>query len=472
MATHPLLISGRRGRVTALVRRGHSPGAAVLAAALPLIFLHIEYQPGAAIGLGSTAVGVEISDVAILAVGIAALLTGIRRGFAPLRPGLPVWIAAAGLFAWIFAATAYPLLWDDRYGWLVNAVTAAKFAEYAVIAPAVPLLVRRLEDVRLLFATLTIWSAAATLVALVQFFGVSIFDAWAPGRRQPSFVGHHDLAALSGATLLVAVAAIALPRLPLAKPSVAAIAAVSGSLGLILAGAVAAVVGLFLAAPAAVLVARRRSGISAGRVAVIAALVAAVSVGIFALRGRDFDQFLRFLGVRVTERETRENIQTYAQRTLLAYIGGRIFLDHPVVGVGWQGSTEEQNFVPYLADARAKFPNQPAQAFPSPSRPYGVQNAYLQTLADLGVVGFAWLVALFASVLLVGVRAALRAPPAAAEAAVVGLLWLLLALGLWNAQGLVAGIPLDAVTWLAFGLAVAGAAAIAGSSRTPETRVP
>jgi hypothetical protein len=35
---------------------------------------------------------------------------------------------------------------------------------------------------------------------------------------------------------------------------------------------------------------------------------------------------------------------------------------------------------------------------------------------------------------------------------------LLSAMGIWGGQGLVAGIPLDAVTWLGFGLAAAAAA--------------
>ena len=40
-----------------------------------------------------------------------------------------------------------------------------------------------------------------------------------------------------------------------------------------------------------------------------------------------------------------------------------------------------------------------------------------------------------------------------------GLLWLLLCIGLWGAQGLVAGIPLGVLTWLAVGFLVSGAAA-------------
>jgi hypothetical protein len=41
---------------------------------------------------------------------------------------------------------------------------------------------------------------------------------------------------------------------------------------------------------------------------------------------------------------------------------------------------------------------------------------------------------------------------------VLGLLWLLLCVGLWGAQGLVAGVPLAVLTWLALGLLVSGAA--------------
>ena len=46
----------------------------------------------------------------------------------------------------------------------------------------------------------------------------------------------------------------------------------------------------------------------------------------------------------------------------------------------------------------------------------------------------------------------------AAVPSLVGLLWLLVAAGVWNGLGLVAGIPLDALTWLAVGMIGAAAA--------------
>ena len=121
-----------------------------------------------------------------------------------------------------------------------------------------------------------------------------------------------------------------------------------------------------------------------------------------------------------------------------------------MLGVGWEGSAEPANFEPYLPAAHARFPDEAPLAFPSaaPERRYGVQNSWVQALADLGVVGLALWVALFATAAWVA-----RASALGAVTALFGLLWTALLVWLWTAQGFVAGIPLDALTWLAFGLA-------------------
>ena len=167
-----------------------------------------------------------------------------------------------------------------------------------------------------------------------------------------------------------------------------------------------------------------------------------------ALRGGDVAEFLRFAEDEPTQ--PTQQVETYSHRTLLAYIGGRIFLDHPLVGVGWQGSSEPAAFEPYLADAHRRFPDTAPLAFPAPDRRHGVQNAYVQTLADLGLVGFALLLALAAAT-----RGSFAGPCPRARLALVGALWLLLAAGLWTAHGLVTGIPLAALTWIALGLVAA-----------------
>jgi O-antigen ligase len=410
--------------------------------------------------VGSVGVHIALSDTCVLALAVVALAVGRRRGFAPLRAGPLLWIAAGALLAMIGTATLYGRAVHGDYRLATHAVTAAKFAEYALIAIAVPLLVRTLADLAALLAGVAAWSAAATVVALMQFFGVDVASAWPAGRRQPSFLGHHDLAALSGAALALALAAIALGRTwPLGRALPVA-AGLAGGIGLVLSGSSAGAIGAIAAAALAALAVRLRSRISLRQVAGMAAVIAAVAGGVVVLRGHDFDQFLRWVGIRPAERTTTRDVQSYAQRTVLLYIGWRIFLDHPVGGVGWQGSSQRSSYGPYLADAHRRFPRTAERAFPGPGREYGVQNGWIQALADLGLIGFVLLAGFFIAGLALAARVALRAPPADATGALVAGLWLVVAAGVWAALGLVAGIPLDALVWLAAGLAVAAAAGI------------
>jgi O-antigen ligase len=78
-----------------------------------------------------------------------------------------------------------------------------------------------------------------------------------------------------------------------------------------------------------------------------------------------------------------------------------------------------------------------------------VQNAWIEALADLGVAGLALWTAVFATAAWLAGRAAVllgTAPALYALLAVAVVAWL------WAGQGFVAGIPLDALTWLALGL--------------------
>jgi hypothetical protein len=428
------------------------------ALAVPILFLHIKYQPKTTVGLGSTSLTLALSDLAVLAVLAAAVRSGLRDGWAPLRPARRIWVLG-GLFLLLVAAgTLYPLLWQEHYRFLTHLVTAAKFWEYGLLAPAVPLLLRGRRDALPLLWTVAAWSAAATGWGLLQYAGlVSELQGKRPLQREPSFVGIHDLAALSGAALVIGLAVFALGAQSRRESALGWIAGASGAVGLVLSGAVAGAAGVALAAVAALVFAARRRRLNLRRVGVLAGTVAVVATGVLLMRSGDVTQFVRSLGIGSKPKPTRD-VESYVHRSLLAYIGVRIFLDHPVVGVGWEGSQDTQNYSPYLADAHRRFPDEPAVAFPSPQHSWGVQNAYLQTLADLGIVGFAVLVALFVTVLVTGFRAALRAPPGSAPPILAGPLWLLVAAGVWNGLGLVAGIPLDALTWIAVGLVAASAA--------------
>lgn len=347
-------------------------------------------------------------------------------------------------------------MWQEHYRFLTHLVTAAKFCEYGLLAPAIALLVRRPEDALPLLWSAVCWSVAASGWAVLQFAGlVSELEGKRPLQREPSFLGIHDFAALSGAVLALGLAVVAFgPRLR-AERTLAWVAGASGAVGLILSSAVAGALGLGLAAAAALGIARTRRLATLARATAVAALACLAAVGVLLMRSGDISQFVRSLGVG-SKPKAQIDVASYVHRSLLAYIGLRIFADHPVLGVGWQGSEELENYGPYLDDARRRFPEEPERAFPSPDHAWGVQNAYLQTLTDLGLIGFAVLVALFAASLVLGVRAALRAPPHLLLPASAGVLWLLVAAGVWNGLGLVAGIPLDGLTW--FGVGLIGAA--------------
>jgi O-antigen ligase len=336
------------------------------------------------------------------------------------------------------------------YSWRTHGITAAKFGEYALLAPSAVLLLRRRPDVVLCMWSLVGWSVLATLAGIAQFFGANIFLAGTVGHRQASFLASADFAALSAAALLVGIVGIALPGARFGRALIW-IAVGTGVLGMIVAGALASVLGLATALVAILVVLALRHDLEVRRLAVVGAASLVVLGGAIAIRGTDLEAFAHFLGAK-REHATGSKVQTYAHRTLLAWIGWQIWKDNPVAGVGWEGSAEPANFEPYLPGAHRRFPNESPLAFPSaaPNRRYGVQNSWLQSLADLGVVGFALWAASFASAAWLAARRAVRdCRPAAvyALAVIAVLVWL------WTAQGFVAGIPLDALTWLTFGLA-------------------
>jgi O-antigen ligase len=428
-----------------------SPGAIVLALAVPLLFLHTHFLPGVTVH-GAHA---NLADLAAVAVVVAGLWMGLQDGFAPLRAGRAVWIAAAAFFIVIAASIAYGAATDAAYLLGKHSVTALKLLEYALMAPAATLIVRSRRDFELLLASVTVWAVAALVYGLLQFFGV--IDDFSVGHkraggREPSFLGPHDFAALSAMALSLALAAVALGPVARRERRWTLVAGVVGAVGLVLSGAIAGVLGLGLAALAAGLVALRRRGLSLARAAGLAGIVGAVLLGTLILRSSDVSQFLKFLGIRPGASQTSLGGSSYSQRTVLAYFGLRIAAHRPLFGVGWQESAYEDAYRPYLAAARRRFPDVAPLAFPSPQHRWGVQNLYLQAVADMGVIGLAALLALLGSGLVIGVGWAIRAPPSAAPLALVPVLWLLMAVGIWNGLGLVAGIPLVAMTWLALGL--------------------
>lgn len=385
-----------------------------------------------------------LSDFAVLAIVVLALLTGAREGFTPLRSGRWLWIAMAAFLIWVVVEVGLGRVHSAAYPWRTHAVTAAKWIEYALLAPAVPLLVRRRSDLVPMLWSLALWSAAATCAGLAEFAGAHIFYFGRVGGRQGSFLSESDFAALSGAVLLVGLIALLVPRAELGR-RLGASATAAGAIGVALAGAVASVFGL---ATGGALVAARllRSGaLSRTRVLIAGGIAVLAAAGVVALRGGDIASFGHFVGASGGRQKT---VQTYAQHTLLAWIGIQIWKDRPVLGAGWEASEDPATFEPYLAAAHRRFPSEPPLAFPSRAHTYNVQNAWVEALSDLGLVGLVLFAAMFATAGWYAWRAG----------SLIALGWIGLVAWLWAAQSFVAGIPLDAVTWLGFGLAATPAA--------------
>ncbi len=418
-------------------------GAGILAVAVPFLFLHESYQPNLSLEAGD--IDASLADAAILAIVVAAIVVGRHEGFGPLVPSKRLLVAVAALCALCLAWVFLPVLRDQPYEWRTKLVAAAGFAEYALLVPALPLLLRNHRERRLFVTVLVAISVAATAWAILQFAGlVDELRGRRPAQREPSFVGSRDFSGPLGVRPGGRPDGDGHPRTA-RRASVGDRCGYRRGLGTALAGAMTGVLGLWLAAGLLAAVGVVRYGAGKRQLLALLAIVLAVGAGAAATRGDAIEGFAEFLGINKVD--TPGQVESYAQRTLLGYIGLRIFLDHPLIGSGFQASNDEFAFGPHLDAARDRFPGQPAIAFPSPEHPWGVQNLPIAALADFGVVGLA----LFLVVFGLGLQLGLRRTPTTIQ--LLGACWILVVAGVWNGLGVVPAIPLAALTWLGCGLA-------------------
>jgi O-antigen ligase len=232
------------------------------------------------------------------------------------------------------------------------------------------------------------------------------------------------------------------------------VAAVAGVVGVVISGAMATVLALLLGGVILGAYMLLRHTLSVARALAVGGLLLVMLAGALTLRAGDVANYIGFLD-RTEETSSSSSVETYSQRTVLAYIGWEIFRAHPVTGVGWQASGLPVSFEPHLEAARDRFPDVPAAAFPSDSRRWGVQNAYVQAAADMGIVGLLVLLVAIGSAFLRslwrGIRGSDPPDPLAPALAVA----ILVGAAVWAALGLVPGVPATALLWLAIGGAVA-----------------
>ena len=202
---------------------------------------------------------------------------------------------------------------------------------------------------------------------------------WAGGAgalatRSGGLIGIGSLGLVSG--LLVLYAVIEIDRNPRSMAWILSLPA--GLLGLYLAKTVSAAVAV--AVTATVYFASMRSRrFDLLRWAVVGTIVmTAAALAIFSFRQDDLSGFANLSG------------GSFAERLMIAYAGLWIFLDHPLIGVGWQASTSQTVLTSpaLVTSVTERFSHLHSDVF-FVTTATSLHNMYIQFLAELGIIGFA-----------------------------------------------------------------------------------
>ncbi len=288
----------------------------------------------------------------------AAILTEVRELFAPLL----LFLLYIGL-SLVFVRISAPAFFTASMASYMRLLLTAS------IAPLLCVTLRDRWDIQFFNKTLIVFSIATVAVAA----GLGAGGAEALPARYGGVIGMGPLGLLSG--LLILYAFIERDRNPWSIIWIVSLAA--GLLGLYLAktgsGAFA------VAVTATVYFASMRSRrFDLLRWAVVGTImVTAAALAIWTTRQSDVSGVGDVSG------------GSYAERMMFGYAGLRVFLDHPLTGVGWLATTSEAviGTHAFTAVLMKNFSHLPTNYFAQP--PTSVHNMYIQFLAELGVIGFA-----------------------------------------------------------------------------------
>jgi hypothetical protein len=420
----------------------------VLCVALALSLVRSINQPELTVHAFGNSITFVPADVAFAALAVLCVRRLLERRSLP-RPARAITAAGAGFAAWLLLSSA--VSGGSAF------IGAAKLTEYGLLALGVILFVTRRPQLWLLYAVLVLVDAIGVGRALYDF-------ANHPGSREGAFLGEHDLAALSTMTLTGALAVLFAPR---SRGRFFAFAGLVGAIGITLGAALAQLVGLYLAVAAVLAVAYLRRSVTIRALVVTLAVTGAVTAGTLSLRSGDLGFLQSWFG---TKKETTQGqyAGSWSQRLIYAYIGGRIFLDHPILGSGWYGLIPPRVYGKYVPDARRRFSDQPPSYFPSPPADFIPQQTYDQVLYELGLVGAALFLALAAATIRGVIRFARTWPPGRTDAglAYLPLAWVASLAGALAGAALFGGIPITAIFWFTLGVAALSPSLMPPPART------
>jgi O-antigen ligase len=391
--------------------------------------------PSVELGAGGTQLSIGPADVALLITGVLAAMRLRARRTIPS----PWLLAAAAAFALLIVASAIPNGAD--------AVAAAgKLAEFALLTLGAAAFI----DTRARFATLAAFLVGVCVVATAWGTVEFVIDG---GKRQGSFMGEHDLAALATMALVFGLAHVfARDRLPL---RVGLVGIGVGSIGIVLGASLASVLGLYIGAAAMFALARVRRSLRRRAVVLTLVICAAVTAGTYGVRSADLGFLQAWFGP--PPETPGQYAASWSQRLIYVYIGGRVFLDHPLLGTGWEGELPPSDYAKYLPDARERFPDQPPPYFPPEDETLIPQQTFDQVLFELGLVGAVLFLVLAGLAIRRAAVAGRRPRPGErwAEQAHIPVGWIGVIGGAITGAALFGGSPLAALFWLTLGVVAA-----------------
>ena len=414
----------------ALRRWAGDPSFAIYLVTVLLCLLRARDLPSVTLGVAGTDISIGPADVALLVVAVLAVLRLRERKAVPA----PALLGASLAFAALVVVSSLP------NG--ATALTAAgKLAELFALTLGTAAFVDTRERFDALIAVVVAFTTLVVARAVVDFVG-------ADGGRQGSFIGEHDAAALATLSL-----AVGLSRLHTRRGNPGALAVtgvVVGIVGVILGASLASLLGLYGVATVILVISYRRTDLRAGAAVVTIAVAGVATAGTLAMRQGDLGFLQAWFGSGAEQ--PGELSSSWSQRLIYAYVGGRVFLDRPILGTGWHGELPPSEFVQYVPDARARFPGEPPHYFPPATRDFIPQQTYDQILFQLGLVGAAVFVVMVA---LAVARAGSRTRIRFADGAYIPASWLAAFAGALAGAALFGGSPLTAAFWLTLGVVAA-----------------
>jgi O-antigen ligase len=329
--------------------------------------------------------GVDLTLPDVLYVGaVAGWAAGTLKQRADARPthagqGIPqlpaiLFLAFAGLTLWHVQVVDPGELDDSLISWL-------RLVQTASLAWLAAVLLETKKDLTVLIGAIAAGGSVAVLLAIQEAItdgGNLLVDRYA------GTLGPNALGLVSGLLLVFAACGTPSPR-----RSQRIMLGLAGLLGLGLAKSV----GAFVATGIALAVWASFTGRSAPPERATRMVLALAIAGVLVF---GVVQYLRPTSTP-TDAGFRES--SASQRIILGAAGLEVFQRNPVIGAGWQRSAAPAVIGdPEIAsELRSRFPTAKNEFFPD-LNPSSVHNAYVQILADLGLIGFALFAAVVASV--------------------------------------------------------------------------